>query len=188
LIQKALVVSLFLVGLLVFQTLVYVLLIARSLPFEKAGGFDLLVVFGGDDHRVQRALELERTYPYRYFMVSDSNPRQVEAYFRQFGHPVHARVLYEPLARTTDQNARYVSAAIRREDIHSALLVTSWYHIPRAWLLLKGYLLFQNVRLAGHISDHPGDPRASTGHFRQELFKFWGSLGRILKEEIREKL
>lgn len=176
-------------SVLLVQALVFAILIRSSLPREQAGGRDLLVVFGGDDGRVREALLLESRFHYRYMIVSDSSPRQVEAYFRAYGRPRRARVLYEPLARTTDQNARYVSGLIRRHQIRSVLLVTSWFHVPRALLLLKGYLLGQGVRISAHASDSPS-PRSwiLRGHFRQELVKFWGSLWRAARAEIKVRI
>src|SRR3954463_1335056 len=77
------------------EALVFAALIRSTLPFERAGGYDLLVVFGGDEHRVQEALKLESPFDSRSFIVSDSTPRQVEASFRAYGRPRRAQVLYE---------------------------------------------------------------------------------------------
>jgi uncharacterized SAM-binding protein YcdF (DUF218 family) len=173
--------------LLCLQLTVYTALLRRP-PLPAPGEtFDLVAVFGGDPERVRTAYGLCRQGRGRALVVSDSDAAQVEAYSAAFGSPGRARILSEPYARTTDQNARLVGRLIRRQGFRSVLLVTSWYHLPRSYLLLRLALLGSGAELK--VLSPEGTPNRYLGTpvFREELAKFWGSLGRWIKSGLRRR-
>ncbi len=89
------------------------------------------------------------------------------------------RAISEPYAATTYENAHYVSQIIREHGFDSVILVTSWYHMPRSYLLLRLHLLGSGAKI---ISCAVGQrPSALSGliksrFVRGEFIKFWGSL------------
>ncbi len=86
---------------------------------------------------------------------------------------------YDPTARTTDQNARNSAAFIRKGGYKRVALVCSWDHGPRALFLARLYLLGSGVQ----INLYPDEPVPNrywmTRDFWIQMFRFWGSLGRV---------
>lgn len=151
-------------------------------PADK---FELLAVFGGDPDRAKVAIDMARQGIGQAIVISDSDQWQLRSFFSRFGSPGQARVLVEPLARTTDQNARLVGRIIRREGFRRVLLITSWYHLPRAYLLLRLELLGAGVKVDLMSAEETPDDFYSRPEFREELVKLWGSLGRWGKSLLR---
>jgi uncharacterized SAM-binding protein YcdF (DUF218 family) len=90
------------------------------------------------------------------------------------------RILVEGRAKTTDQNARYCAPIIGQLKVHSVLLALPWYHLPRALFLTRYYLLGSGITVKPYATI-PLPPGWFFNHwFWEELFKFWGSLGRIV--------
>ena len=146
-----------------------------SLPTGPQG---LFVVFGGGADRVQRALALARKLQPEAFVVSDSSRQQLAAAFQAWGRPGTAKILYEPEARSTDQNAVYVGEMIRLGGFRSVVLATSWYHLPRAYALLRLELAGSGVRLYPVATEAVPKGGWKEWRFQGELKKFWPSIGR----------
>ncbi len=170
---------------LALQLAAYIALETRP-PAPRTGQvFDLVAVFGGTDDRVRSGLAWCRLGGGRAFVLSDAGPDELEDFFNAYGRPGHARVIPEPYARTTDENARLSGRIARREGFRNVLLVTSWYHIPRSYLLLRLELAGSGIRVATLSAEAP--PR---GFLRERIFwleylKFWGSLARWAKSCLR---
>ncbi len=90
----------------------------------------------------------------------------------------------DPRAQTTDQNARYTAPFIREKGYHRVLLLTGWDHLPRALFLTRFYLMGSGVTVIPYANHPP--PKDWWRHSRAwiQLFKFWGSLGRIVLHEV----
>ncbi|HTB35105.1 MAG TPA: hypothetical protein VK842_09600, partial [bacterium] len=65
------------------------------------------------------------------------------------------------------------------------LLITSWYHQPRSYLLLRLALAGTGVNVRLHSTEPVPDGYYATPEFRLELVKLWGSLGRWAKSILR---
>ena len=81
---------------------------------------------------------------------------------------------------TTDQNARRAANFIIAGGYKVIVLDVDWFHVPRALFLTRLYLLGSGVKVI---------PCSKTGlptHwwtkrlFLNELYKFWGSMGRVV--------
>jgi uncharacterized SAM-binding protein YcdF (DUF218 family) len=173
--------------LLVLEAAVYSAILLRPPRPLQGETFDLLAVFGGDPARIQLGFNEARAGVASALVVSDSGQWQMERYFRAYGRPGKARIILEPFARTTDENARLVSRIIRADGFHRVLLITSWYHQPRAYLLLRLGLLGSGVTV--NVLSTEDTPRGflATPEFRGEYLKFWGSLARWSKSILRKK-
>jgi uncharacterized SAM-binding protein YcdF (DUF218 family) len=101
---------------------------------------DVIVVLGGGSHeRPERAAELfkQRAAP-RIITTGagdDSINRQL---LLQAGVPPGA-IQVEGKSQTTRENAEFTIKLLRTEKIHSAILVTSWYHSRRAFKTFAHY-------------------------------------------------
>jgi uncharacterized SAM-binding protein YcdF (DUF218 family) len=94
---------------------------------------DVIVVLGGgSNERPERAAELFNQHAAPRIIISgegdDDVNRQV---LLQSGVPAGA-IEIEGNSRTTRENAEFTIKLLRAEKIHSAIIVTSWYHSRRA--------------------------------------------------------
>jgi uncharacterized SAM-binding protein YcdF (DUF218 family) len=93
--------------------------------------------------------------------------------------PSRVPITVDPLAMTTDQNARNAVQFIHKGGYRKVLLVTSWFHMPRALFLTRFYLPEAGVIIEPYCSDPiPGDWWIEPD-FWGEMIRFWGSIGRV---------
>ncbi len=85
-----------------------------------------------------------------------------------------------------DGDARYAAETLKKLKVQRAILVTSWYHLPRSAFLLRLYLAFSGIRIETATSDIPPDYARDQRIFQMELVKFWGSLGRVALHAFEE--
>ncbi|HTR42550.1 MAG TPA: YdcF family protein [Pseudomonadales bacterium] len=96
---------------------------------------DVIIVLGGGGahERPVRAAELFNQHAASRIIVSGAGDDEINrrALIR-YGVPASA-IEIEGLSRTTRQNAMYSVKMLRAEHVHSAIIVTSWYHSRRAF-------------------------------------------------------
>ncbi len=94
---------------------------------------DAIVVLGGEpSFRPARAAELFRAGAAPLVLVSgDGDYREARLSLIAAGVPESA-IRLEPKSRTTMQNARFSVQWLREQGLHTAVIVTSWYHSRRA--------------------------------------------------------
>lgn len=160
-------------GLLLCQVAWFNRCFSRPRPALRA---DMLAVYGGLPIRYEAGWSLERQGRFGTLVFSDASADYVSQMEARHGSPLRARLLMEPRARTTAQNARYVARLALDQGCASVLIVTSWWHLPRALFLTDIAFLGSGVRVAGWAVDAPlgsawGDPRVWL-----ECLRFWGSL------------
>ena len=101
---------------------------------------DAIVVLGGGNHeRPLRAAELFRQHAAPRIILSGAGDDGIN---RQIlisnGVPAGA-IQIEDKSQTTRENAEFTIKLLRAEKIHSAILVTSWYHSRRALKTFEHY-------------------------------------------------
>jgi uncharacterized SAM-binding protein YcdF (DUF218 family) len=170
--------------LLSVQLLVYACLLRSGLSGGLPAACDLFVVFGGGGARVERAFALSRQVASKAFVLSDTSKDGVLAYSRAFGPPGPGQILYEPMARSTDENAYNVAAIVKERHFTDILLVTSWYHIPRAAILLRLELFASGASV--HLCSTEPMPRDwwREGILEVEVLKLWGSLLKVALRHV----
>ncbi len=101
----------------------------------------------------------------------------------------------ENKARTTFENAYSVSKIISEYRLQSVTFVTSDYHMPRSYLLLKLMLLGKGVTVQRLVAKSPYLDGSSWPRSEKalkvtynEMVKVWGSLGELLVYVIRNQL
>jgi len=104
-------------------------------------GYDGYPQLGGNSDRLLRAFHLFRADKAKVIIASGGSwtlpggrPAEAELMrevLEQLGVPANA-ILVEGRSRTTEENAAYTAALMRRDGLSTALLVTSAIHMPRA--------------------------------------------------------
>jgi uncharacterized SAM-binding protein YcdF (DUF218 family) len=94
---------------------------------------DVIVVLGGGSHeRPLRAAELFKQHAAPRILISGAGDCEINRrLLLQAGVPAGA-IQIEDKSQTTRENAEFSIKLLRAEKIHSAILVTSWYHSRRA--------------------------------------------------------
>ena len=94
---------------------------------------DVIVILGGGSHeRPLRALELYHAGSAPRFLISGKGDAEINRQIlRRAGVPASAIEL-EDQSTTTHENAEFSLERLRAEHVHSAIIVTSWYHSRRA--------------------------------------------------------
>ena len=177
---------------------IYFLTTIQTESITPAGDFDLVLTYS-DLASLDPALELAFSREKPLF-VSQA-PWELPPFPNQ--PPGKLKSVYvDTFSRTTDANARQAARFIKRGGYKKVVLDVAWFHLPRALFLTRLYLLGSGVEVIpcaktlppGLSTIGPGTPNASasagglsTGAaiwwksrlFHVELFKFWGSLGRV---------
>ncbi len=95
---------------------------------------DVIIVLGGGPHekRAERAANLFKARAAPRLVVTGAGDDEIHRLILlQAGVPAGA-IQIESDSQTTRENAEFTIKLLRAEKIHSAILVTSWYHSRRA--------------------------------------------------------
>jgi uncharacterized SAM-binding protein YcdF (DUF218 family) len=167
-------------GLAVLETLFFIWTLNRP---SVTSQYDALVVFAGSSNRIQSTYELARQGAAPVLIISPASRRIINYYEKRFGPPGKATYIIEEQADTTFANALHVARLIRTHRLTSVLLITSDYHMPRSYFLLK----LATLTAGCHVGMHKLDTRAAepmTWQTRMtrlkltynEMVQLWGSL------------
>jgi uncharacterized SAM-binding protein YcdF (DUF218 family) len=124
----------FLLSLILLEILFFLWVASRP---SDSGHYDAIVVFAGSDDRIKQADELARQGVAPALIISPASRRMIKKFEWAYGKPGKARYILETRADTTFTNALYSSRLIREHHLKSILLVTSDYHMPRAYFLME---------------------------------------------------
>jgi uncharacterized SAM-binding protein YcdF (DUF218 family) len=150
---------------------------------------DAVVVFTGGAGRIQRGYELLKDGVSNLLIVSAATKAQLKTFDKAYQFPEGATHLVEDRAETTFQNALFVGNVIQEKGLKSATLVTSWYHMPRSYLLMRMVLLNSGIEVHQHVAESDGNTRftlkADSVRFMiYEIGKLWGSLAEFALYKI----
>ncbi len=166
--------------LAVLQTLFFTWVLNRT---SDASQYDAIVVFAGSSNRVEGAYGLARQGVATAIIISPASKRTLGNYEKSYGPPGNAAYILEEKADTTFANALHVARLIREHRLTSVLLVTSDYHMPRSFFLLKLTTLTAGCRIGMHKVDtrSSGPITWRTRIIRlkltyNEMIQLWGSL------------
>lgn len=142
---------------------------------------DAVVVFAGEPHRTAEGFTLSASLPASTLVVSPATERQLRRFGRRYRPGRTIKYVIEDRARTTFENALFCSRIIRTHRLRSVALVTSDYHFPRSYLLLKSLLLGASVKI--YRADVPTLQRRRPSDRLKiaynETLKTWGSFGEL---------
>jgi uncharacterized SAM-binding protein YcdF (DUF218 family) len=105
----------------------------------KGGSADVIVVLGGGIERPVHAAELFKAHAAPRILLTGAGDDEIN---RQIllAHGVPAQAIeVENKSTTTHENAVFSLNLLRAEKVHSAILITSWYHSRRAERTFEHY-------------------------------------------------
>jgi uncharacterized SAM-binding protein YcdF (DUF218 family) len=150
-----------------------------ELPPPRADG---IVALTGGANRVETALRLLAEGRAEWLLVSGIGPGPDLASLAKRSlvdaAPLAARIELGRQATSTRGNAAETAAWVRAKDIHSLIVVTAWYHMPRA--------LTELGRAVPGVVLYPS-PVEPEGSHPPDLAMVW-AMARLLAEEYSKYL
>ena len=95
---------------------------------------DVLIVIGGgggQHERATRAVQLYKLHAATRVIITGAGDDQINRRLLLAGGVPARAIEIENRSTTTRENAQFTNPLLRAEQIHSAILVTSWYHARR---------------------------------------------------------
>ena len=140
----------FLILLLVFIGMVVaqgVFFCKVIMDFKTIVPADLVIAFEGNDKRVYAAYHLMDFSYAPILVISPASLDKIKEYDRKYQPRMNFERILEKKAKTTFENAFYTKEIIKEKRYNNVILVTSWDHLPRSYLLLKMMLIGTDVRI-----------------------------------------
>ncbi len=100
---------------------------------------DVLVVLGGGFERPQRAAELFKERAAPRIIVTGKGDDEINRNILLANDIPPGVIQVENKSETTEENALFTIKLLRAENVHRAILVTSWYHSRRALRTFEHY-------------------------------------------------
>jgi len=144
---------------------------------------DGIVVFAGSDDRIKAGYELMKSGIADFLIISPASEKQLKKYEHINGSANETRYIIENKARTTFENAIYTREIVEKHNLKSIILLTSSYHLPRSYLLLKIALFGTDTEIHLHGVENPGFKE-----IYNEMIKLWASLGEFVWYGITGRL
>ncbi len=156
---------------------------ALSIQSDNLVPVDAVVVFSGSFHRVMSGIQLVNHHFAPALLITPATQSKVSQYGGQYPINENVEVLIEPNARTTYENAYYASRIIKEKGYRNVILVTSEYHMPRAYLLFKCAVIGHDVSIqrapvaSPFLLKSAGMSRTGLSKMLyNEIIQFWGSM------------
>lgn len=181
LLKKRIMLPLLLLGVVLLPELSMYFLVQKTVA--TTGAADLLMVFPGDSNRIETGLRLAAEGRGSMLAVSGLSVNTLENRAASQANLQHLLLIGTDKSRSTFEDVLNVSRVVQRYKIHSLLLITSDYHLPRSYFLLRCYLAGSGIAI--HTVPVAGWPAGNTisakilqeraEMFVNETLKFWGS-------------
>jgi len=144
---------------------------------------DLIVVYPGTSSRLAAGCKLAREGCSANLAVSGYTSEQLAAAAKVYDLPPNLGLLAYNQSRSTFEDAYNTRQLVQKHQLSSVLLVTSDYHLPRAYLLTRLMLLGTGTALHPYaiidksfLHGENGAAGLRTKMLLAEMVKFWGSL------------
>ena len=157
------------------------------LKAPENGETDLIAVFNGSHRRIINGYALANQGLAPFMIISPASVERLKYLDKTYRSASRFQYLVEKRAWTTFQNAWWVAESIRSHELHSVLLVTDSYHMPRSYMLLKLELMGNGVVVrprpveGGRFSRNP---LAWSGLQKKrvynEMVELWGSVAEMV--------
>jgi uncharacterized SAM-binding protein YcdF (DUF218 family) len=178
--------------LLVLETGYFVWALAGGGALQEA---DLVVAFEGGYGRIRAAYSLVDHSYAANLLISPATEHTLKVYEKRFLPSRSYDRVMEDKSRTTLENAVHTGEVIRENRFQSAILVTSWDHMPRSYFFLRTITCGSGIR----IQRHPvgTGSLSQTNRYRHrlgwkmvynEMVQFWGSLIELAQFRISGEL
>jgi uncharacterized SAM-binding protein YcdF (DUF218 family) len=174
------------------QTIYFFKISSYDSTLEKA---DLIVVFSGESKRVDVGLQLAKVGYAGCVTVAGAGERNLKPFIKKNKVTGDIRLIISDSCRTTFEDAVSTRDVVKKSNFKSIILVTSSYHLPRAYFLLRMLLLGENVKMQIY-GVRPTDVKGADGRtgalmprlIYNEMLQFWGSIGEMLSYKVTGEL
>ncbi len=143
----------------IFLSIFLLWLILLSMVFSKNNNYSiknhtdnssLIVVLTGGKGRIDKGLQLLKDNKGRFLLISGVfEERNIKNKYNITEYPELNKccIFFEDKARNTIENAEQVKLWIKKkgDSFNSILLVTSYYHLPRSFLIFKKFFPNENI-------------------------------------------
>jgi len=159
----------------------------RNKTLNKA---DVIVAFSGDDNRISAACSLAQQN-YAANLAATGLTREKLA--KEAAELVNFNLINlvdGGRSRSTFEDVYRTKEILEKKNYKAIVLVTSSYHMPRALLLLKVYLVFSGLKVDIQyfaVRDQANKP-TDLRPFYNEMIKIWGSLVEMFGYKICHEL
>jgi uncharacterized SAM-binding protein YcdF (DUF218 family) len=165
--------------LLVAGEALFSLLIGPDQP--PAESVDLIIAFKGiDEDRIKTAYSLLQGGAASRISIPGASQKTLTHWDRKYGLPRTVSHLNGPAqTRSTFEDSIQARDLIEHHALKNIVLVTSDYHLPRSWLLLRGMTFGNGVKIYSVGVESGKNPSGIWHHAKltyNEMVKFWGSL------------
>lgn len=151
------------------------------------GPAELAVLFKGDEVRLALFYQLVEEAKIERIHIPGVSEKTLASWDLKFKASQKIHLQVTPPTDSTFEDALMAAEAIRAHGIRSAVLVTSEYHLPRSWFLLRILTIGRGVA----IQPVEVPSRMRLGGFARpakmiynEMVKFWGSMTELVYYEI----
>lgn len=139
------------------------------------------MVFPGGAARVATGFKLANGGYAPNLAISGTGSSGLQALMKKYGRSEGVRLLSGGKSRSTIEDALVMRRIVQEHRFKSVLLVTSAYHMPRAYLIARLFLLGTGAKLSFFVvpDSHPLEDRSS--RFARckimvsEMVQLWGS-------------
>jgi hypothetical protein len=137
---------------------------------------DLFVVFKGDDDRIANAY---REIGAQKTVLSIPGATEKTTHNWQEKYAPETRAVLAPFTESTHstfEDALQAKQLIHEKGYKRVVLITSDYHLPRSWLLLRLLTFGDEIDLKLSSATTPVATLQKSKYYYNETVKFWGSL------------
>jgi hypothetical protein len=156
---------------------------------------DLIMIFPGGPERIATGFQLAKAGYAAKLAISNAGLKGLEANATHFGAPAAVTFVASSRSRSTFEDVFNTREIVRQHNVRSLLLVTSAWHIPRSYFLLRCFLAWTGVTVQVIPVE---DLRAATGDWNAAVFqvkvainegiKCWGSSAELVWSLLTDRL
>jgi uncharacterized SAM-binding protein YcdF (DUF218 family) len=140
----------------------------RSIPWTP----DVILVLGGGDNvRVREASRIALAFPKAPVLISGDGGHMEE--LLRADPVTRDRLVIEPDAKSTWENAIFSEKLLDQFHATKVVLVTNWFHVPRAEAVFAKALPHLEIATAFEPAPHPITPWDQRCHRREKLAAVW---------------
>lgn len=159
---------LFAAGIVVLSTWVFLAPWPRAMREPVPWVPDAIVLLGGADlKRISKATHLAFAFPGTPIIISGDGGYLAEGLRKNQIDP--ARFLIEPDADSTWENASFLKPLFIERQIERVVLVTNWFHAPRAGAVFRKQYPGMEFILAFEPASTPVTPWDRRSNWREKL-------------------
>ena len=156
---------------------------------------DLIAVFNGANDRIVKGFELSNENIARFLMISPASEAELRLFDQLYRLNGNFEYIFEDQAQTTFQNALITFQVMTQNKKKSVVIVTSDYHMPRSYLLLKMQLTGTGKNILPYaVKSIPYQKNFLLWSSTQrkkiliEMVDFWGSIVEVIQYKIQGQL